>query len=32
MYVGLVVIALIGFAIAILLNWMERILVPWKHV
>ena len=32
MYVGLVVIAVIGFVSAILLNWLERILVPWKHV
>jgi ABC-type nitrate/sulfonate/bicarbonate transport system permease component len=32
MYVGLLVIALVGFALAILLNWVERRLVPWKHV
>ena len=32
MYVGLLVIAVVGFATAILLNWVERILVPWKHV
>jgi NitT/TauT family transport system permease protein len=31
MYVGLVVIALLGFLSAILLNWLERVLVPWKH-
>jgi ABC-type nitrate/sulfonate/bicarbonate transport system permease component len=31
MYVGLVVIALVGFATAILLNWLERAVVPWKH-
>jgi NitT/TauT family transport system permease protein len=31
MYVGLVVIALVGFATAILLGWVERALVPWKH-
>jgi NitT/TauT family transport system permease protein len=31
MYVGLVVIAVLGFASAILLNWVERVLVPWKH-
>jgi ABC-type nitrate/sulfonate/bicarbonate transport system permease component len=31
MYVGLVVIALVGFATAILLNWIERAIVPWKH-
>jgi NitT/TauT family transport system permease protein len=32
LYVGLVVIAVIGFASAIALNWLERVLVPWKHV
>jgi ABC-type nitrate/sulfonate/bicarbonate transport system permease component len=32
MYVGLLVIALIGFAIAQLLNWLERVLVPWKKL
>jgi hypothetical protein len=32
MYVGLLVIAIVGFASAILLNWVERMLVPWKHV
>ena len=31
MYVGLVVIAIVGFATAILLTWVERVLVPWKH-
>jgi NitT/TauT family transport system permease protein len=31
MYVGLVVIALVGFATAMLLNWIERALVPWKR-
>jgi ABC-type nitrate/sulfonate/bicarbonate transport system permease component len=31
MYVGLVVIALVGFATAMLLNWLERALVPWKR-
>lgn len=31
MYVGLVVIAIVGFATAILLTWVERALVPWKH-
>jgi len=30
MYVGLVVIALVGFISALLLNWVERILIPWK--
>ena len=32
MYVGLVVIAVVGFASAILLNYFERFVVPWKHV
>jgi NitT/TauT family transport system permease protein len=31
MYVGLMVIALVGFASAILLNYIEKILIPWKH-
>jgi NitT/TauT family transport system permease protein len=31
MYVGLFVIALVGFAMAALLNWVERIIVPWKR-
>jgi NitT/TauT family transport system permease protein len=31
MYVGLMVIAVIGFAMAILLNYVERFLIPWKH-
>jgi ABC-type nitrate/sulfonate/bicarbonate transport system permease component len=31
MYVGLLVIAIVGFATAILLTWVERVLVPWKH-
>ena len=31
MYVGLMVIAIIGFASAILLNYIERFLIPWKH-
>jgi NitT/TauT family transport system permease protein len=30
MYVGLLVSALLGFASAILLNWLERVLIPWK--
>lgn len=31
MYVGLLVIAVVGFAIATALNWVERALVPWKR-
>jgi ABC-type nitrate/sulfonate/bicarbonate transport system permease component len=31
MYVGLLVIAVVGFASAILLNYLERLLIPWKH-
>ncbi len=31
MYVGLLVIAVVGFASAILLNYLERWLIPWKH-
>jgi ABC-type nitrate/sulfonate/bicarbonate transport system permease component len=31
MYVGLLVIAVVGFASAILLNWLERVVVPWKY-
>lgn len=30
MYVGLLVSALLGFASAILLNYLERVLIPWK--
>jgi NitT/TauT family transport system permease protein len=30
MYVGLFVIALIGFALTVLLNAVERLLVPWR--
>lgn len=30
MYVGLLVTAALGFASAILLNWLERVLIPWK--
>ena len=30
MYVGLLVIALLGFGTAILLNYLERALIPWK--
>jgi ABC-type nitrate/sulfonate/bicarbonate transport system permease component len=32
MYVGLLVIAVVGFASAILLTWVERVLVPWKRL
>jgi len=32
MYVGVVLIAVIGFGLAILLNWLQRVLVPWKNV
>ena len=31
LYVGLLVIALVGFGSAILLSWLERVLIPWKH-
>jgi NitT/TauT family transport system permease protein len=31
MYVGLLAIAVVGFASAILLNYVERFVVPWKH-
>jgi NitT/TauT family transport system permease protein len=31
MYVGLVCIAVIGFVSAVLLHWLERVLVPWKR-
>jgi NitT/TauT family transport system permease protein len=31
MYVGLLVAALLGFGSAILLNWLERVLIPWKR-
>ncbi|MGH7090829.1 MAG: ABC transporter permease [Stellaceae bacterium] len=30
MYVGLLTVAILGFATAILLNWLERVLIPWK--
>lgn len=30
MYVGLLVSALLGFGTAILLTWLERVLIPWK--
>jgi len=32
MYVGLMVIAVVGFGSAVLLNYLERFIVPWKHV
>jgi ABC-type nitrate/sulfonate/bicarbonate transport system permease component len=32
MYVGLMVIAVVGFASAIALNWLERAIVPWKRL
>ncbi len=31
MYVGLLVSAVLGFVVAILLEYLEQILVPWKH-
>ena len=31
MYVGLIVIALLGFALSVLLTELERVLVPWKR-
>jgi ABC-type nitrate/sulfonate/bicarbonate transport system permease component len=31
MYVGLVVVALLGFGSAVVLNVLERALIPWKH-
>ncbi len=31
MYVGLFVIALIGFALTVILNQVEKLLVPWKN-
>jgi NitT/TauT family transport system permease protein len=30
MYVGLIVIALLGFILSVLLNELERLLVPWR--
>ncbi|HEV7665107.1 MAG TPA: ABC transporter permease [Chloroflexota bacterium] len=32
MYVGLLVIAVVGFVTAIFLNWVERTIVPWKRL
>jgi NitT/TauT family transport system permease protein len=31
MYVGLVVIAMVGFLTAVVLNWLERWLIPWRR-
>jgi len=31
MYVGLAVIALVGVAIAVLLNGVERWIIPWRR-
>ena len=31
MYVGLLVSALLGFVASILLNLLERLLIPWKQ-
>lgn len=31
MYVGLFVSAILGFGLALLLDWTERLLVPWKR-
>lgn len=31
MYVGLLVSALLGFGSALLLNWLERVLIPWRR-
>ena len=32
MYVGLFVTAILGFASSILLDWVERRLIPWKRL
>jgi NitT/TauT family transport system permease protein len=32
MFAGLLMIAIVGFASAILLNWVERTIVPWKRL
>lgn len=32
LYVGLMVIALVGFVTAIALNWVERTVVPWRRL
>ena len=31
MYVGLFVSAILGFGLAVMLDWLERVLVPWKR-
>jgi NitT/TauT family transport system permease protein len=31
MYVGLFMIAIIGFVLTVLLNEIERVVVPWKR-
>jgi NitT/TauT family transport system permease protein len=31
MYVGLIVIAIVGFGVAILMSYLERTLIPWRH-
>jgi NitT/TauT family transport system permease protein len=31
MYVGLFTIALIGFVLTVLLNEIERLIIPWKR-
>ncbi|HEX9837459.1 MAG TPA: ABC transporter permease subunit, partial [Alphaproteobacteria bacterium] len=31
MYVGLLMSAILGFAFAMLLDWLERVLIPWKR-
>jgi NitT/TauT family transport system permease protein len=31
MYVGLFVSAILGFGLAVFLDWLERVLVPWKR-
>ena len=31
MYVGLLVTAILGFAAAVLLNWMDHVLIPWRR-
>jgi NitT/TauT family transport system permease protein len=30
MYVGLFMIALIGFTLTVVLNELERVIIPWK--
>src|ERR671937_593335 len=31
MYVGLIVIAIVGFGVAILMSYLEKTLIPWRH-